>query len=121
MIVDETYYKTEFGGSDFPDMSILLARAEKLIDTVISAVPSGEQQFKAYKNAICAQAEAMGLAGGLEAWAASTNGGGASFTIGSFSMGERRENSTASVAGISPSAISYLDNSGLLYRGVAVR
>lgn len=119
MTVDAEYYSNRFGGTDYADIDRLLLRAEKVISNMIIVTPVGSAQEKAYMDAVCAQAEYMGLCGGIEAWSASVSGTVSSVSIGSFSLsqgGAAASSGTASRRGISPDAISYLEISGLLER-----
>lgn len=119
--VTEDFYYSIFGGTDYPELDRLLKRAGNEIDSVILRSPSGENEERQYSLAVCAQAEYMGLCGGVEAWAMSVSGNASSVSIGSFSMSQGGSASGgASDDGICGSALQYLSRAGLLYRGCAV-
>lgn len=116
MAVTSDYYYNTYHGIEFDDIDTYLARAEDMIQNIISSVPVGEYQQTHYNKAVCAQAEAIGIGGGLAVWL--TAGSSSSFTIGSFSM------SGGSVSGgsvrISGGAMGYLESAGLLSRGIGL-
>jgi hypothetical protein len=119
--VTTEYYLRTYGGVNYgDDLTAYIKRATQMIDVLISVPPrEGTEQETCYKNAICAQAENIGLCGGIEASLAS--GSGAGFTIGSFSMSggsgadQSSSGSTGTVCGY---ARSWLEKGGLTYRGV---
>ena len=123
MTVSAVFYHDIFCGADYPELDRLLNRAEVEIEKLILRPPSGELEERNYFFAVCAQAEYMGLCGGVEAWAVSVSGTAASFSIGSFSMsqgGSSGERNGVASLGICSRAESYLDRAGLLYRGCEV-
>lgn len=123
MAVSKEFYHDIFCGADFPELDRLLKRAEIEIEKLILRSPEGELEERSYSFAVCAQAEYMGLCGGVEAWAVSVSGTAASFSVGSFSMsqgGSSGERNGAASLGICSRTESYLDRAGLLYRGCAV-
>lgn len=122
---DLDFYKNIFGGNDYADTEKLLNRAEREISAVITIEPTSEYQKRLFDFAVCAQAEYMGLCGGVEAWQGVTLGGGRSFTVGSFSMSgggsaSGSGNSAVNALGLCLAAENYLDKAGLLYKGVSV-
>lgn len=124
-MADIEFYKNIFGGTDHEDLEHLLTRAEREISAVITVEPASESQRRLFDFAVCAQAEYMGLCGGVEAWQGVTLGGGTSFTVGSFSMSGSGSaggsgNDSANSLGLCLAAENYLGKAGLLYRGVAV-
>ena len=120
MAVSKEFYHDIFCGADYPELDRLLKRAEIEIEKLILRSPEGELEEKSYSFAVCAQAEYMGLCGGVEAWAASVSGTISSFGIGSFSMSQGGSASGGSSDnGICSRAMEYLSKSGLLYRGCA--
>ena len=120
MAVSKEFYHDIFCGADYPELDRLLNRAEVEIEKLILRPPSGELEERQYSFAVCAQAEYMGLCGGVEAWAASVSGTVSSFSIGSFSMSQGGSASGGSSDnGICSRAMEYLSKSGLLYRGCA--
>ena len=120
MAVSKEFYHDIFCGADYPELDRLLKRAEIEIEKLILRSPEGELEERQYSFAVCAQAEYMGLCGGVEAWAASVSGTVSSFSIGSFSMSQGGSASGGSSDnGICSRAMEYLSKSGLLYRGCA--
>ena len=122
MAVSKEFYHDIFCGADYPELDRLLKRAEIEIEKLILRSPEGELEERNYSFAVCAQAEYMGLCGGVEAWAASVSGTVSSFSIGSFSMsqsGSGAASGGAAAVGICSRAMEYLSKSGLLYRGCA--
>ncbi|MBP0958379.1 MAG: hypothetical protein J5997_13580 [Oscillospiraceae bacterium] len=88
MTVSADFYHNIFCGADYPGLDRLLNRAEVEIEKLILRSPEGELEERQYSFAVCAQAEYMGLCGGVEAWAVSVSGTAASFSVGSFSMSQ---------------------------------
>lgn len=123
MTVSKDFYHNIFCGTDYPELDRLLKRAEVEVEKLILRSPSGESEERQYSFAVCAQAEYMGLCGGVDAWAASVSGTASSFSVGSFSMSQGGSSSSSgggSANGICSRAIEYLSRSGLLYRGCEV-
>lgn len=118
MAVTSDYYYNTYHGVEFADIDAYLARAEDMIDNVISSAPVGEYQQTHYNKAVCAQAEAIGLSGGISAWITSV--GGTSFTIGSFSMSGMAQTSAGGSVRISGDAMGYLESAGLTSRQVGL-
>ena len=117
MAVTSDYYYDTYHGVEFADIDTYLARAEDMIQNIISSDPEGDYQQTHYSKAVCAQAEAIGLSGGLAVWLSGAQGG--SFTIGSFSM----SGGSSTVAGgtnIAAVAMGYLESAGLLCRGIGL-
>lgn len=116
MAVTSEYYYDTYHGVEFEDIDTYLARAEDMIQNIISSEPEGEYQQTHYSKAVCAQAEAIGLSGGLAVWLSGAQGG--SFTIGSFSMsGGSVSGSSVRISGV---AMGYLESAGLLCRGIGL-
>ena len=120
-IVDFDYYYTVYMGSetDAVNFPTLCARAEDVIGSMtrwrvsadnIATLPAQTQTL--YKKAICAQVDFFAL-NGLDSVAGLS---GVGFTVGKVSVnnGARRENSGAMSAYISPMALMYLEQSGLM-------
>lgn len=123
MAVSTDFYYDVFGGMDYPDLDRLLTRAESEINCFILRAPETEEEMRQFDLAVCAQAEYMGLCGGIDAWAMSVSGTAQSFTLGSFSMSSSGSSSgggSAAARGICSRAESYLERAGLLYRGCGV-
>ena len=68
MAVTSDYYYDTYHGVEFADIDTYLARAEDMIQNIISSDPEGDYQQTHYSKAVCAQAEAIGLSGGLAVW-----------------------------------------------------
>ena len=118
--ISSDFYFNIYGGTEYEDIDRLLRRAANEIDSLILRSPEGELEERQYSFAVCAQAEYMGLCGGVEAWAASVSGTVSSFSIGSFSMSQGGSASGGSSDnGICSRAMECLSKSGLLYRGCA--
>lgn len=121
MAVNSDFYYTSFGGTDFPDIDRLLTRAERAVEYAVLSAPQSEYQQEQYALAVCAQAEHMGLCGGVEMWAASVSGNTQSLSIGSFSISQGNASSEGLGAmGICSSAEAYLEKAGLLFRGCGI-
>ena len=120
MAVSKEFYHDIFCGADYPELDRLLKRAEIEIEKLILRSPEGELEERNYSFAVCAQAEYMGLCGGVEAWAVSVSGNASSFSVGSFSMssgGSSGSSSGGGAKGISDEAFAFLEKGGLLFRG----
>ena len=118
--ISSDFYFNIYGGTEYEDIDRLLRRAAHEIASLILRSPEGELEERQYSFAVCAQAEYMGLCGGIEAWAASVSGTVSSVSIGSFSMSQGGSASGGSSDnGICSRAMEYLSKSGLLYRGCA--
>lgn len=119
MTVTADYYLNTYGGVEYDNLEQLLKRAAMIVGGVISAEPAGSFQETCYANAVCAQAEQIGSAGGVEAWVSAE---GSSFTIGSFSMSggsDAGQGTSGSTGTVCASARQYLEQGGLIYRGVS--
>lgn len=120
MLPDMKFYEDIYGGVMYDDIDKLLKRSSNEIDSVIFMPPCGDEQERLYSFAVCAQAEYMGLCGGVEAWQSMRYMPG-SFSIGSFSMsGSSGSLENGNRDGICSRSLSYLDKGGLLYRGCGV-
>lgn len=120
--ISSDFYFNIYGGTEYEDIDRLLRRAANETDSLILRSPEGEFEERLYSFAVCAQAEYMGLCGGIEAWAASVSCTVSSVSIGSFSMsqgGSGTASGGAAAVGICSRAMEYLSKSGLLYRGCA--
>lgn len=118
----ETYFGTVATEASFPMLS---ARAEDIIaaatryavtDATLARHPAIVQEM--YKKAICAQIDYVGL-NGYESVVA---GEAESFTVGKVSVksGNGAQATRAGSVALSPLAIMYLEQSGLLYSGIPV-
>ena len=123
MAVTTDFYYNEYGGVTITDLDKCLKRAQSIIDCYILYPPSGQVQEVWYEKAICAQAEAIGLVGGVQTWLESTSSALAGTTLGNFSVQAANGGSSAGSADASAvpcaGAMMYLDKGGLLYRGAS--
>lgn len=131
-IVDLAFYETVYIGEPIPvaDFPRYEARAEQVIEMVCRgqyedfierlSPQAAEKITKAYKFAICAQMEYY-LSNGLLVVTTGTQGEG--FTVGKVSVsGGNSANAfaTRGAAMLSPAAQMFLEQTGLLGRGVGV-
>lgn len=123
MIVNYSYYSTEYGGQNtLADFNILDPYAERIIESAIRYADvehAPEWRKTAVKNAICAQVDYLALMG-VET--AIMGDSGVSFTVGKVSVRDGESNSGASKALITlaPFAKMFLEQTGLLNRAVFV-
>ena len=129
-VIDQTYFVEVYHGDTMPpeDFAKLEARAEDVVgaltrwqvtDETIAALPERTQTL--YKKAVCAQVDFFAL-NGLETLQQNANGG-PGFTVGKVSVQSGSGQSTrggALSAAISPLALTYLSQTGLMYPGVPV-
>lgn len=126
-MINYAYYTTEYKGTDAEEASfpVFLAHAQRIIDAMcrwqvtesnLSTFPEIVQ--KLYKFAICAQIDFFVL-NGLES-INSTSGGG--FTVGKVTVhgNSQTGKSGAMSNAVSPSALMYLEQSGLMNPAVPV-
>ena len=124
-IVDFTYYRDVYKGNEADETSFpaLYAHASRIIGAMtrwrvdennFSRLPSLIQTQ--YQLAICSQVDFLGI-NGVEAMNSGSNGG---FTVGKVTVHEGSKASAggAMSANISPAAMLYLEQSGLLYPAV---
>ena len=113
---------TEADSTSFPALN---AHAQRVIqtmtrwevdDTNIGELPSLTQTL--FKLAICAQVDFISING----FESLTSGNSDGFTVGKVRVDKRdgSSKSGAMSASISPSAVAYLEQTGLLYPGVGV-
>lgn len=127
-IVDLTYYTTVYMGTEADQTSFpaLYAHASRIIGAMtrwqvnednFSSFPPIVQTM--YKLAICSEIDNLGI-NGVESINGGSNGG---FTVGKVTVHEGSKASAggAMSANISPAAMLYLEQSGLLYPAVPVR
>lgn len=127
MIVDYTYYTDTYMGSEVEETSFptLCAHASRIVDTMtrwqvnednFSAFPSIVQTM--YKLAVCSQIDFLGI-NGTESINSTGSGG---FTVGKVTVHATSNAGKAGAmsASISPAAISYLEQSGLMNPAVPV-
>lgn len=135
-IVDQNYYNNVYFGesvaaADFPRYE---ARAEQLINSITRGqytrlldlftqkgnTNAAEALTTAYQSAICAQIEYFIANGLLSVTAAQSDD---SFTVGRVSVSSNKSSNNFETRGasmISPTAIAFLEQTGLLGRGVSV-
>lgn len=124
------YYIDEYKGADAGDeLERYIQRASDMIDQVTNYALAGVEferlaQFiqDQVKKATAAQVEFYVVQGGPEEADAGTHDAG-QVRVGSFSYGGRGSGGGASSAGtsrISPTALGFLEPTGLLYRGLDV-
>lgn len=123
-MVDWTFYSTVYMGNDVDEASFpsLCVRAEDIIgamtrwadETAISRLPAAYQTL--YKKAVCAQIDFLSI-NGVDSVNETESAG---FTVGKVTVhGKTSVSAGGKMAGnISPMAISYLEQTGLLYPGV---
>ena len=126
-IVDFTYYSTVYMGTEATQASFpaLNAHASRVIGAMtrwqvdednFSELPSLVQTL--YKLAVCSQVDFLAL-NGVESISGGEEVG---FTVGKVRVDGKAKASAggAMSASISPAALSYLEQSGLMYPGVPV-
>lgn len=127
MIVDFEYYQTVYMGQEADEASFpaLNAHAERIIGAMArwqvteSSFPSLSGIIQTmYKLAICSQVDFLSL-NGIDSINSTGNGG---FTVGKVTVREtaKTEAGGAMSGNISPEAIMYLEQSGLLNPAVPV-
>lgn len=126
-IVDYQYYTETYMGTEATEASFpaLVAHASRVIgamtrwkvtDDTIGSFPALTQTL--YRLAVCSQVDFFAI-NGLE----SVNGGaGVGFTVGKVRVDAKASTGAtgAMSASVSPAAVSYLEQTGLLYPGVPV-
>ena len=130
-IVDAAYYITQYMGQEATECEFpaLAARAEDVIGAMtrwrvtadtIATLPAQVQTL--YKKAICAQVDFFALNGTESATGESTSGRG--WTVGKVSVsgksGSEMTRDGALSGAVSPMAIAYLEQTGLLNPSVPV-
>ena len=123
--VDFEYYSTVYMGQEADEASFpaLCARAGDVIGAMTrwkDPETLAAFQLTLYKKAVCAQVDYFAV-NGLDSVAGGTDKG---FTVGKVSVNNGTSSSAtkagAMAGNISPMAIMYLEQSGLLYPGVPV-
>lgn len=122
------YYKNvwggDFGGSD-EELAALLSRAEIIVNNAVmmsgvTVETSPETLQKPLYSAVCAQADYIGENGGISALSESNSGGSVSLGKFSYSAGGGGSEGGGSLLALCPQAVSLLECTGLLYKGVSV-
>ena len=123
-IVDYTFYNTVYKGSEATTASFpaLCARAEDVVGAMthwrvtadnIAQLPAWVQGL--YKKAVCAQVDALAI-NGMDSVAVQGSAGGG-FTVGKVTVQAKASAAAgagAMAAAISPMAMAYLEQTGLL-------
>ena len=118
-VVDYTFYSTVYGGTDATSQTFpaLCARACDVIgavthwvdDATILTLPELVQTL--YKKAVCAQVDFLSI-NGMDSLNETEDGG---FTVGKVTVHAKAKESGGKMAGsISPLAVSYLEQTGLM-------
>jgi len=122
-VVDFTFYSTVYKGSEadatsFPALDV---RAEDVIgaitrwavdETTIQNLPVFVQTL--YKKAVCAEIDFVAINGSDSI----TAGSGEGFTVGKVHVDGKSGISASKANSVSPLALQYLEQTGLLYPGV---
>lgn len=124
-IVDYDYYVDVYGAKEIDDelFDTLTKRCELLINSLVThkeLIDISETNKIAYKNAICAQIEYLSENTESKLQGNDTNSYlSENYPSYSYTRNEKTVN-TVNVSGITiaPLAYTYLNNAGLLYRGV---
>lgn len=118
--IDSAYY-TAWGGTVTTDFTVMANRASDVIDLLTQFRARDfdeltELQQELIKKACCCQVDFF-----AEYGINSAVYGGESWTVGKVSVGQKNGIASEYIAkGIAPSAVDYLEQSGLMYRGVMV-
>lgn len=124
-ITTEFYYDV-YGGITIDSPEDCLKRAQSIVDCCASYIPAeGAPEEIWYKKAVCAQAETIGLAGGVQGWLETGGADVSGVTLGSFSVQTKSGSGSGAGTGTAQAspcagALMYLEKGGLLYRGTAV-
>ena len=122
--ITEDYYKQIYCGNDVDGIDVLIERASDIIDNVTMMRIGGEEGLdrlspvivERVRRATAAEVEYLGAVGGtVEIETAAKCGG---FSIGKFSVSGGSSSSGGAADTLSPTALSYLEPTGLLYRGI---
>ncbi|WP_077623837.1 hypothetical protein [Sediminibacillus massiliensis] len=129
--IDITYYRDDFKGKEEPDDTTIeryIERASDVIDQVTrySVANYGIDNLatflqKQVKKATAAQVEFYVEKDGDSEVNAGTEGDLGNVKVGTFSYGGGGSTGNKQADRISPSALSYLEPTGLLYAGLDVR
>ena len=119
--IDSAYYMNVWGGVPTDDFTVLAERASDMIDMLTRFTARDfdsltDLQKELVQKATCSQVDFFGEFG-----LNSTQDGGESWTVGKVSVGgSNGSTSEYKAKGVSALAVSYLEQSGLLYRGIRV-
>ena len=122
--ITEDYYRQIYCGNDVDGIDILIERASDIIDNVTMMRIGGEEGLarlspviaERVRRATAAEVEYLGAVGGtVEVETAAKCGG---FSIGKFSVTGGSASSGGAADMLSSTALSYLEPTGLMYRGI---
>ena len=119
--IDSAYYMNVWGGVPTDDFTVLAERASDIIDMLTRFKARDfdtltEFQQEMIQKATCCQVDFF-----AEYGINSAVYGGESWTVGKVSVGQKKGIASEYIAkGIAPNAVDYLEQSGLMYRGVMV-
>ena len=122
--ITEDYYRQVYCGNDVDGIDVLIERASDIIDNVTMMRIGGEEGLarlspviaERVRRATAAEVEFLGAVGGtVEVETAAKCGG---FSIGKFSVNGGSSSSGGAADSLSPTALNYLEPTGLLYRGL---
>ena len=112
----------DFGGSD-EELAALLSRAEIIVNNAVmmsgvTVETAPDTLQEPLYSAVCAQADYISENGGISALSESNSGG--SVSLGRFSYSGGSSEGAGSLLSLCPQAVSLLECTGLLYKGVNV-
>ena len=122
--ITEEYYRNVYCGNEVDGLDKLILEASDKIDNATMMRIGGEEGLdrlspviaERVRRATAAEVEYRGAVGGtVEVETAAKLGG---FSIGKFSVSGGSSASGGADDSLSPSALSYLEPTGLLYRGI---
>ena len=122
--ITEEYYRNVYCGNEVDGLDKLIREASDKIDNVTMMRIGGEEGLarlspiiaERVRRATAAEVEYLGAVGGtVEVETVAKLGG---FSIGKFSVSGGSSASGGADDSLSPSALSYLEPTGLLYRGI---
>ena len=122
--ITEDYYKQVYCGNDVDGIDVLIERASDIIDNVTMMRIGGEEGLarlspvitERVRRAVAAEVEYLGAVGGTAEVETAAKCGG--FSIGKFSVSGGSSSSDGAADTLSPTALNYLEPTGLLYRGI---
>ena len=124
--ITEEYYRNVYCGNEVDGLDKLIREASDKIDNVTMMRIGGEEGLdrlspviaERVRRATAAEVEFLGAVGGtVEVEAAAKLGG---FSIGKFSVSGGSPTSGGADDSLSPTALSYLEQTGLLKRGISI-
>lgn len=124
--ITEEYYRNVYCGNEVDGLDKLIREASDVIDNVTMMRIGGEEGLdrlspviaERVRRATAAEVEFLGAVGGtVEIETAAKLGG---FSIGKFSVTGGSSASGGDSDSLSPTALSYLEHTGLLKRGISI-